>query len=97
MKDVTEVKKRLQAEKRLLVKDYGVKDIGLFGSFIKGNVTASSDIDILVDFSKTIDLFTFVDLKNHLSDLLNTDVDLVMKKGLKPGIGKRILAEVEYI
>jgi len=43
---------------------------------------------------KAIDLLTFVNLKNYLSGLLNTNVDLVMKKALKPGIGQRILKEV---
>jgi len=53
-----------------------------------------SDIDILVEFEKAIDLLTFVNLKNYLSDLLGTNVDLVMKKALKPGISQRILKEV---
>ncbi len=83
--------------KDALAADYGVKEIGLFGSLIKGTGKLSSDIDILIDFSKTVDLFTFVDLKNHLPELLNAEVDLVMKDGLKPRIGERILKEVEYI
>jgi len=97
MNPADEVKQKLQQQKLFLVKEYGVKNIGLFGSLITGSTNASSDIDILVDFSKPIDLFAFVDLKHHLSELLNAEVDLVMRKGLKPGIGKRILAEVEYI
>ena len=97
MKNVVEIKKKLKAQKFLLATQYGIKNIGVFGSLIKGDATETSDIDILVDFSKSIDLFEFVDLKNYLSELLNADVDLVMRKGLKPGIGKRILAEVEYV
>jgi predicted nucleotidyltransferase len=64
---------------------------------LKGSATPTSDIDILVDFSRPVDLFAFIELKNHLSELLDANVDLVMKKGLKPSIGKRILKEVEYI
>jgi len=97
MTPADEIKQKLQQQKLLLIKEYGVKDIGLFGSLVTGSANASSDIDILVDFSKPIDLFAFVDLKHHLSDLLNAEIDLVMRNGLKPGIGKRILAEVEYI
>jgi predicted nucleotidyltransferase len=97
MKQSFEIKQKLQEQKILLFKEYGVRDMGLFGSLIKGGATSSSDIDILVDFSRPIDLFAFVELKNHLSELLDAHVDLVMKKGLKPGIGKQILAEVEYI
>jgi predicted nucleotidyltransferase len=57
----------------------------------------SSVIDILIDFYKSVDLFRFIDLKNHLSELLDANVDLVMKDGLKPRIGERILSEAEYI
>jgi len=54
-------------------------EIGLFGSYTKGSQKETSDVDILVEFEKAIDLFTFVQLKNHLSDLLNINVDLVIK------------------
>ena len=50
-----------------------------------------------MEFEKAIDLFTFVQLKNHLSDLLGVDVDFVTKKALKPKIGERILRETVYI
>ncbi|PJA49656.1 MAG: nucleotidyltransferase, partial [Syntrophobacterales bacterium CG_4_9_14_3_um_filter_49_8] len=56
-----------------------------------------SDIDILVTFSRDIDLFDFVDLREFLEKRLHTKVDLVMESALKPTIGKRILAEVEYV
>jgi predicted nucleotidyltransferase len=72
-------------------------EIGLFGSYTKGSQKETSDVDILVEFEKAIDLFTFVQLKNHLSDLLDVNVDLVIKKALKPKIGERILSETVYI
>ena len=97
MKKVDELKKILQDNKAALKDDYGVTEIGLFGSYIKGNQKEASDVDILVEFEKAIDLFTFVHLKNHLSDLLGLDVDLVAKKALKPKIGERILSETVYI
>ena len=97
MKKVNELKKILQDQKATLKDEYGVIEIGLFGSYIKGNQKKTSDVDILVEFEKAIDLFTFVHLKNHLSDLLGVNVDLVTKKALKPEIGKRILSETVYI
>ena len=97
MKKVDELKKILRDNKAALKDDYGVIEIGLFGSYIKGNQKEASDVDILVEFEKAIDLFTFVHLKNHLSDLLGLDVDLVAKKALKPKIGERILSETVYI
>lgn len=97
MRDKSQIKKTLLAQKDTLLAEYGVREIGLFGSLAKGIVSPTSDIDILVDFYKSVDLFTFIDLKNRLSELLDAEVDLVMKTGLKPRIGERILSEVEYI
>ena len=97
MTEFSFIKKTLQEQKDALSAHYGVKEIGLFGSITKGTASRSSDIDILIDFHKTVDLFTFVYLKHHLSELLDAEVDLVMKDGLKPRIGERILKEVEYI
>ena len=97
MKRVDELKKILQDNKAVLKDEYGVIAIGLFGSYIKGNQKEASDVDILLEFEKAIDLFTFVHLKNHLSDLLGVNVDLVTKKALKPKIGERILSGTVYI
>ena len=97
MKKINELKKILQDHKADLKDEYSVIEIGLFASYTKGNQKKSSDVDILVEFEKAIDLFTFVQLKNHLSDLLGVDVDLVTKKALKPKIGERILSETVYI
>ena len=97
MKKIDDLKKILQVHKGTLKDEYGVIEMGLFGSYTKGDQKISSDVDILVEFEKAVDLFTFVHLKNHLSDLLGVNVDLVEKKALKPKIGKRILSETVYI
>jgi len=76
---------------------YNVKYIGLFGSYVRGEQTAESDLDILVEFSKTPTLFQFINLENYLSDTLGIKVDLVMKDSLKPNIGKYILNEVRAV
>lgn len=76
---------------------YGVKRLGLFGSFVRGQAGRRSDIDILVSFRRDIDLFEFLDLKDFLQKRLDHKVDLVMESALKPNIGKRIRAEVEYV
>lgn len=88
------LKEKLRALKPFLQEEYGVSEIGIFGSFARGEVTPESDLDILVDFERPIGLLKFVDLKLTLSDLLGVEVDLVMKSALKPRIGKRILQEV---
>jgi predicted nucleotidyltransferase len=76
---------------------YGVERLGLFGSYVRDQQRKRSDIDILVSFNREIDLFDFVELREFLEVRLNGKVDLVMESALKPAIGKRILAEVEYV
>ncbi|MCU0549129.1 MAG: nucleotidyltransferase family protein [Leptolyngbya sp. Prado105] len=78
---------------------YQVTSLGIFGSYVRGEQTSASDIDVLVEFdpSARFGLLEFCDLENHLSDVLGIKVDLVMKDGLKPRIGERILQEVIYL
>lgn len=76
---------------------FGVTRLGLFGSCVRDQAGRRSDIDILVSFRHDIDLFEFLDLKEFLQKRLDHKVDLVMESALKPAIGKRIRAEVEYV
>ncbi|MEB3885523.1 nucleotidyltransferase family protein [Lyngbya sp. CCY1209] len=82
-----------------LKKNYGITQIGVFGSYVRGEQTPDSDLDLLVEFDRDrrFGLLTFCELENRLSDRLGVKVDLVMKTGLKPRIGERILAEVRYL
>ncbi len=98
-KTIDEIKRILKKHVKELREKYGVKEIGVFGSYVRGEQKKSSDIDILVEFypHAEMDLIKFVELEDYLSQLLGTKVDLVMKSALKPRIGKRILKEVVYI
>lgn len=91
--------KRLQATLPDLKKQYNIREIGVFGSYVRGEQTAQSDLDVLVAFDPDyrLGLLTFCELENKLTDYLGVKVDLVMKSGLKPRIGERILAEVCYL
>ncbi len=77
-----------------LKQEYKVKSIGVFGSYARGEQKKNSDVDMLVEFSETPDLFEFVGLKDCLSGFIGKNVDLVMKDALKPRIGRNILREV---
>jgi predicted nucleotidyltransferase len=77
---------------------FKVKEIGIFGSRIKGKARQKSDIDILVEFEeghKTFD--NYMDLKFYLEDLFDCKVDLVLKCALKEEIKSHILSEVVYV
>jgi len=79
------------------LKAYGVRRVGIFGSFARSTQNNKSDIDILVEFNpdnKTFD--NYMDLKFYLERLLHRKVDLVIKDALKARIKNRVLSEVEY-
>jgi predicted nucleotidyltransferase len=95
--DVETYRKKLRDMMPVLKEEYSISYIGLFGSFVRKENTPKSDLDLLVEFSKTLTISKFVHLENHLSDSLGVKVDLVMKDALKPNIGKYILKEVEAI
>ena len=73
---------------------YGVASLGIFGSYVREEQRQDSDLDVLVEFDRSIGLFDFVGLELELCELLGPKVDLVMKSALKWRIGERILAEV---
>ncbi len=87
----------LRNELAVLQVDYNVDTLELFGSYVRNEQTFDSDIDILVTFSRTSGLFEFINLENHLSDLLGMKVDLVMRSALKRNIGKKIISEAKPI
>ena len=87
----------IKNNKSEIMSRYGVQRLGLFGSHVREQHRKRSDIYILVSFTHDIDLFDFVDLREYLEARLHGKVDLVMETALKPAIGKRILAEVEYV
>jgi predicted nucleotidyltransferase len=97
MKTSAEIERILKKNIQNLKKDYNLNSMGIFGSFLKGEQNQDSDLDILVDFEKPIGLLKFIRLENDLSKILGIKVDLVMKKALKPNIGKRILEEIRYV
>ncbi|MBP1466857.1 nucleotidyltransferase family protein [Candidatus Chloroploca sp. M-50] len=73
---------------------YQIKSLGLFGSYVRNEQTAQSDVDILVEFEELPGLLTYVALQQTLSDLLHVSVDLVHRPDLRPHLRERILAEV---
>ncbi len=81
------------------IKSFGVKQLGIFGSFVKDTaIHNDSDIDFLVDFEpgkKTYD--NFMELSFYLEELLGRKVELVTPQSLSPYIGPHILKQVEHV
>lgn len=84
---------------RAAMAQFGIRDIGLFGSYVRGEQSKNSDIDILLDFEpdkETYDNYMAVyDLLEQL--FKNEKVEIVTKNGLSPYIGTKILNEILYV
>lgn len=92
--DIVQILRQHERELRAL----GVERYGLFGSFLHGQVTPDSDVDLLVEFEPGQKTFTnFSSLVFMLEELLERPVEIVTTEGLSPYIGPRILGEVEYV
>jgi predicted nucleotidyltransferase len=97
MKTLDEIRELIQNHKDELRQQYGLKEIGVFGSYVRGAQREDSDLDVLIEFEKPVGFVKFLKLENKLSELLGVKVEIVTKKALKPFIGKRILQEVIYV
>ena len=75
--------------------EYGVRRIGLFGSCVRGEEGAESDLDVLVEFDRKT-FRNYMGLKFFLEDALGRPVDLVIRESIKPRLRGQILGEVEY-
>jgi hypothetical protein len=77
-----------------ILKKYGVKKAGIFGSVARGESTEESDIDILVEIEGRMSLLDFAGLKLELEEILGRKVDLGEYSAIKPLIREEILKEV---
>jgi uncharacterized protein len=84
---------KLSALKAQLVQNYHVTSLALFGSMARDEGTEKSDIDVLVDFSQTPDLLTFIELEEKLKSALGKNVDLVPKRKLRAELSQNILKD----
>jgi predicted nucleotidyltransferase len=85
---------KLKKLRPILAKRYKAKEIGLFGSFVRGEHTPNSDVDLLVDFEEDADLFDMMGLALYLEDELQRKVDIVPKRALRAEIQGAVLQEV---
>ena len=96
LKDKEEILSTLKNLKDDLKKNYHVKKIGLFGSYVTNSQKEASDIDLLVEFDENADLFHLVRLSRYLEEIFGTKVDVVSKRAIKEDLKQYILKEVIY-
>ncbi len=92
--DREQILAQLKSLKPELLARYRVREIGLFGSFVRGQQAESSDIDILVDFDEKADLFDLVGLALFLEEQLHREVGVVSQKALREKLREAVLQEV---
>ena len=98
MNSFEQIKKIIEEHREELISKYKIKEIGIFGSYVRGDQDETSDVDILVDYSDDhISLFDVLETKYYFEELLGLKVDIVTREALKPIIGKHIMKEVVFI
>ncbi len=96
MLDLASIRKKLIEYKVVLFQKYNIASMAIFGSVSRGEATAESDVDILVEFDEPIGI-RFIDLADELEEILETKVDLVSKNGVKPRYFQHIETELKYV
>ncbi|MBF0487756.1 MAG: nucleotidyltransferase family protein [Nitrospirae bacterium] len=96
-KSLDEIKDILNRHSGELREKYKITQLGIFGSYVRGEQRINSDVDILVEIGEPVGLLRFVHIENMMSKLLQTKVDLVSKGGIRPELKERIINEVVYI
>lgn len=97
MKKLKQIQSLLASSKAEMRRKYNVIELGIFGSYARGRQRKSSDLDILVKFSRNASLFDFVGLGNFLEEKLKIKVDVVSERGIRPELKGNIVKDVVRI
>ncbi len=93
MTTLDEIRKVIKQHSGILEERYGISVVGIFGSYVRGEEKAGSDIDLLAEISRPISLLELVGAENYLGDILGLKVDLVPKRSLREELKEDILRE----
>jgi predicted nucleotidyltransferase len=85
---------KLKELKPIIATRYRVREIGLFGSFLRGEQEVSSDIDLLAEFEDKADLFDLIGLALYLEEIFQRQVDVVPKQALRSELRESVLQQV---
>ncbi|MBI2651473.1 nucleotidyltransferase family protein [Candidatus Woesearchaeota archaeon] len=94
MRKLKQIQNILASSKAELRKKYNVNELGIFGSYARGQQKKTSDVDILVRFNPNASLFDFVGLGNYLEEKLKIKVDVVSENGIRPELRNNIVKGV---
>ena len=97
MRNLKQIQNILASSKPELRKRYKVRELGIFGSYSRGEQKKKSDVDILVRFNPNASLFDFIGLGNYLEERLKMKVDVVSERGIRPELKSSIVKDVVRI
>ena len=93
MKTLDEIRQAIKSHQNVLARKYGVEAVGVFGSYVRGEERAGSDLDLLVEMLRPVDLLELVGAEIYLTEALGVKVDLVPKRSLRVELRETILKE----
>lgn len=93
MKTLSEIQTILRQHASELRERYGITNLAIFGSVVRGEATEKSDVDMLAEVERPIGLIALCGAENYLEDLLGVKVDLVLRDGVRPELKERIYSE----
>ena len=96
MKNLTEIKFKLQQALPLLRKKFPIASLAVFGSYVRDEQSKSSDVDIMVEFNGDVG-WEFLELKEELESLLKVKVDLISRRGIKPRYWEFLKEKMVYV
>lgn len=96
METPLEIETKIRSVKPYLEDEFGIEQIGYFGSFANGDYSKDSDLDVLVSFKRKIG-WKFFDLKDYLESVVGRKIDLVTENSIRKQWKQTILNEVKYI
>ena len=92
-----EIRADLQVLMPTLKKRFKVESLEIFGSYVRGEQTEKSDVDVLVTFMGSYSLWHLIDVERFLRRKLHVKVDLVPKDSVKPALKNRIFSEATAV
>ncbi len=96
-KGLEELKKTLKENEAILKEKFKVRELGIFGSYVRGEQKEKSDVDMFVEFNEPVSLLHLVELENFLTDLIGIKADIGTKNSIKPRIKEQVLKEAIII
>jgi len=97
MKSVEEIRTTIRQHQDILAQRYGVKVVGIFGSYVRGEQWQRSDIDLLADILRPVSLLELVGAELYLSEVLEVKADLIPKRDVRDELRETILKEAVAI